>query len=164
MGACGSRQVEVLSVGPVPAKSASSAAPAAAPVAAGVPKGTPVSMEGYGEHCFTGVVADKYMKKNGGEGSWLESAAWTTDNAKAEIVAAAVLQWATDNGADTFCHWFQPLASNGLRPGLSGQVQNKMVRRHSSCRRLGLPGATVRWLPSGELALLHEVCHSELLM
>ena len=49
MGACGSRQVEVLSVGPVPAKSASSAAPAAAPVAAGVPKGTPVSMEGFSQ-------------------------------------------------------------------------------------------------------------------
>ena len=51
-----------------------------------------------------------------------------TTRSQADIVAKAVLDWAIDNGADTFCHWFQPLASNGLRPGLSGQVQNKMVR------------------------------------
>ena len=125
MGACGSRQVEVLSVGPIPAKSMASTSTGPAPAA--VPKGTPVTMEGYGEHTFTGVVADKYLKKNGGAGSWLDTADWTKDMAKAEIVAASVLQWATDNGADTFCHWFQPLASNGLRHGQSGQVQNKMV-------------------------------------
>lgn len=89
-------------------------------------------MEGYGDHCFTGVVADSYLRKHGGDGSLLKTAAWTTDNAQAEVVAAAVLSWAIDNGADTFCHWFQPLASNGLRPGLSGQVQNKMVRCRAS--------------------------------
>ena len=134
MGACGSRQIEVLSVGPVPAKSMSASSPSApaGPTSAGVPRADPVSLEGYGEHCFTGAVADKYLKKNGGDGSWLGNGAWTKDNGKAEIVAASVLQWATDNGADTFCHWFQPLASNGLRPGQSGQVQNKMVRCHSA--------------------------------
>ena len=92
MGACGSRQVEVLSVGAVPAKSMASQdapKPIGGPKAAPVPKGSPVSMEGYGEHTFTGIVADKYLKKNGGDGSWLDTAAWTTDNAKAEIVAAA---------------------------------------------------------------------------
>ena len=34
---------------------------------------------------------------------------------------------ATDNGANTFCHWFQPMASSGVRHGQSGQVQNKML-------------------------------------
>ena len=84
--------------------------------------------QGYGEHTFAGVTADKYLKKHGGSAAWLDSADWVTTRSQADIVAKAVLDWAIDNGADTFCHWFQPLASNGLRPGLSGQVQNKMVR------------------------------------
>jgi glutamine synthetase len=31
------------------------------------------------------------------------------------------------NGANTYCHWFQPMASSGVRHGLSGQVQNMML-------------------------------------
>jgi glutamine synthetase len=34
---------------------------------------------------------------------------------------------ATDNGASTFCHWFQPMASSGVRHGQTGQVQNMMM-------------------------------------
>ena len=34
---------------------------------------------------------------------------------------------ATDSGANTFCHWFQPMASSGVRHGQTGQVQNKML-------------------------------------
>lgn len=50
---------------------------------------------------------------------------WTKNNA--DIVAAAVLDWAVDRGANTFCHWFQPLAASGVRHGLTGQVQNMMM-------------------------------------
>ena len=35
---------------------------------------------------------------------------------------------AVDNGANTFCHWFQPMASSGVRHGQSGQVQNMMMK------------------------------------
>ena len=38
-----------------------------------------------------------------------------------------MLDWAIDNGADTYCHWFQPMGASGVRHGLSGQVQNKML-------------------------------------
>jgi len=90
--------------------------------------GAPVSLNGYGDHTFTGVVADKYLKEFGGSSGMLKDPAWVQDKSKAEIVAKGVLAWAIANGADTFCHWFQPLASNGLRPGQSGQVQNKMIK------------------------------------
>jgi len=33
-----------------------------------------------------------------------------------------------DNGAHTFCHWFQPLAASGVRHGQSGQVYNMMLK------------------------------------
>jgi glutamine synthetase len=47
-------------------------------------------------------------------------------------VAAAVLEWAKDNGASSYCHWFQPLGSSILRHGLSGQVQNRMMEFDSN--------------------------------
>jgi glutamine synthetase len=34
---------------------------------------------------------------------------------------------ATDNGANVYCHWFQPMAAGGVRHGLTGQVQNMML-------------------------------------
>jgi len=46
---------------------------------------------------------------------------------RADGVAAAVLEWAIDNDADTFCHWFQPMASSGFRHGQTGQVYNMMI-------------------------------------
>ena len=161
MGVCGSKRVEGIVQHPTPALSA----PASA--AGGPTKAGPVCLSGYGEHTFAGVTADKYLKKHGGSAAWLDSADWVTTRSQADIVAKAVLDWAIDNGADTFCHWFQPLASNGLRPGLSGQVQNKMVRpsaapadsrppeltnvvavRHSDCRspsrRARLSGPSMR--------------------
>ena len=39
-----------------------------------------------------------------------------------------MLEWAVANGANVSCHWFQPLASNGLRHGQSAMVQNMFVR------------------------------------
>jgi len=81
--------------------------------------------EHYGEHCFTGKVADEYLKKHGASGAILKDPTWTQTHS--DVVAAAVLDWAVDNGANTYCHWFQPMASSGVRHGLSGQVQNMMM-------------------------------------
>jgi len=36
------------------------------------------------------------------------------------------MDWAHDMGAGVITHWFQPMAANGLRHGLTGQVQNAM--------------------------------------
>ena len=47
----------------------------------------------YGKHVFTGSLADHYLKKNGGSGAILEDSTWVADRAKADIVAAAVLEW-----------------------------------------------------------------------
>ena len=47
----------------------------------------------YGKHVFTGSLADHYLKKNGGSGAILEDTTWVSDRAKADIVAAAVLEW-----------------------------------------------------------------------
>jgi len=85
------------------------------------------SYEHYGKHLFTGNVADAYLRKHGASGvELLKDPSWTKTHADA--VAAAVLDWAVDNGANTFCHWFQPMASLGVRHGQSGQVQNMMMK------------------------------------
>jgi len=81
--------------------------------------------EEYGKHCFTGTVADHYLKKHGSSGAVLKDPSWTKNHA--DVVAKAVLDWAVDNGANTYCHWFQPMASSGVRHGQSGQVQNMMM-------------------------------------
>eukprot|EP01049_Picozoa_sp_SAG25_P019545 SAG25_NODE_6205_length_579_cov_0.852083_1_plen_95_part_10 len=75
------------------------------------------TLDGMGDHCFTGAVAEKYLSRHGASASMLADPSWTADEAKADVVAAAVLEWAVDNGADVSCHWFQPLASNGVRHG-----------------------------------------------
>lgn len=80
----------------------------------------------YGKHAFTGKIADDYLKKHGASGDILKDASWTETHA--DVVAAAVLDWAADNGAHTFCHWFQPVGSSGVRHGQSGQVQNRMMK------------------------------------
>ena len=38
---------------------------------------------------------------------------------------------AIDRGANVYCHWFQPMASSGVRHGLTGQVQNMMLKFNS---------------------------------
>merc|ERR1719343_4753 len=80
----------------------------------------------YGKSLFAGRVADEYLKKHGSSADILDDASWTKDNA--DGVAKAVLDWATDNGATSYCHWFQPMASSGVRHGQSGQVQNMMMK------------------------------------
>ena len=37
----------------------------------------------------------------------LNNPAWVKDPAKADAIAAAVLEWAKSIGASNFCHWFQ---------------------------------------------------------
>ena len=39
---------------------------------------------------------------------------------------------AVDRGANTYCHWFQPMAASGVRHGQTGQVQNMMMKFNSS--------------------------------
>jgi len=83
------------------------------------------SLEGYGNHVFRGSVAAPYLQKHGLPADILDTKTWTTDG-NADKMAGAVLDWARDNDAAVFCHWFQPLGSSGMRHGLSGQVQNHM--------------------------------------
>ena len=87
----------------------------------------PATTEGFGSACFKGAVADKYLSKYGESASLLANGKWTKDMAKADIVAKAVLDWAIDNGASVYCHWFQPMGSSGVRHGNTGQVHQSML-------------------------------------
>jgi glutamine synthetase len=82
--------------------------------------------EDYGKAVFTGKVADEYLKKHGASGDILKDPAWVKNHS--DTVAAAVFDWALDRGANVYCHWFQPLAAGGVRHGLTGQVQNIMLK------------------------------------
>merc|ERR1719326_2856218 len=55
----------------------------------------------------------------------IEDPSWTKDPAKADKVAAAVLQFAIARGAKSFCHLFQPMAAT-YRHGHVGCVQLAM--------------------------------------
>ena len=81
--------------------------------------------DSYGKHLFKGAVAAPYLQKQGLPADTLDSSAWTS-NGNADKVAAAVLDWATSNGASVYCHWFQPLGASLVRHGQSAQVQNCM--------------------------------------
>ena len=80
------------------------------------------TLKGYGDHAFWGAVADKYCKKQGLPAGTMKDPFWVKDAAKTDKVAAAILDWATEHGASTYCHWFQPMCAQG-RHGMSGQVQ-----------------------------------------
>ena len=45
----------------------------------------------YGEHVFTGKVADTYLERQGSSGKLLDNPAWVKN--EADTVAAAVLDW-----------------------------------------------------------------------
>jgi glutamine synthetase len=83
----------------------------------------------FGKNVFTGKVAAEYLSKHGASADTLKDPNWVNDNADA--VANAVFDWATDRGANVYCHWFQPMASSGVRHGLTGQVQNMMLKFNS---------------------------------
>ena len=80
----------------------------------------------YGRGLFKGSVAAPYLEAVGLPAYTLQGTLWAKKPAVADLVAKAVLMWARDNGASAYCHWFQPLASSGVRHGMSGQVQNLM--------------------------------------
>mmetsp|Transcript_588 Transcript_588/g.1161 ORF Transcript_588/g.1161 Transcript_588/m.1161 type:complete len:718 (+) Transcript_588:128-2281(+) len=84
----------------------------------------------YGKSVFTGRVADEYLKKHGSSGDILKDPSWTKTHS--DTVAKAVLDWAVDRGANTYCHWFQPMAASGVRHGMTGQVQNMMMKFNRS--------------------------------
>lgn len=84
----------------------------------------------FGKTVFTGKVADEYLKKHGASGDILKDPSWVKNHS--DTVANAVFDWAIDNGANVYCHWFQPMASSGVRHGQSGQVQNIMLKFDSN--------------------------------
>lgn len=88
----------------------------------------------YGKHVFTGQVADDYLKQHGSSGSVLKEPTWVKNHA--DVVASAMLEWAIDHGATTFCHWFQPLASSGVRHGQTGQVYNMMLKFNNKTNKV----------------------------
>jgi len=66
------------------------------------------------------------LEKQGLAKDTLSNGKWCSDG-KADAVAAAVLDWARDNGASVYTHWFQPLGASGVRHGMSSGVQNTMM-------------------------------------
>jgi glutamine synthetase len=89
--------------------------------------GTYEDISSYGRDCFKGAVAAPYLKKAGLEADAITKADWTT-NGDQDKMAAAILEWAKHKGATSVCHWFQPMASAGVRFGQTGQVYNKMLK------------------------------------
>ena len=57
------------------------------------------TLDGMGDHCFTGAVAEKYLSRQGASAAMLADPSWVDDEGKADLVAAAVLEWAVENGA-----------------------------------------------------------------
>jgi glutamine synthetase len=80
----------------------------------------------FGKSVFAGKVADEYLQKHGASGDILKDPTWVKTHA--DVVANAVFDWAIDNGANVYCHWFQPMAASGVRHGLTGQVHNMMMK------------------------------------
>ena len=112
-------------MGSQPSRPVAPAYPGApAPVSEAVISG-PASLKGFGEHCFYGSVAEKYLGKQGVKYDHFTAGMWVHEPEVADKVAAAVLEWAKDNGANTYCHWFQPMCAT-QRHGQTGQVQNAM--------------------------------------
>ena len=84
--------------------------------------------ETFGNDLFSGAVANAYLRNVALDPNTLKTPAWTRNPATIEKVAAAVLMWAQDQKADSYCQWFQPLAGAGARHGQSAQVQNTMMK------------------------------------
>lgn len=68
---------------------------------------TKANIAGYGSHSFSGAVADEYLTAAGLPCGTMNDHKWTFDPAATDKVAEAVLNWAVENGATSFCHWFQ---------------------------------------------------------
>ena len=94
----------------------------------------PASLDDHGKNCFWGFSAAPYLVKVGLKATALEDPSWVKDAAKADKVAAAVMQWALDRGATSFAHWFQPLCGF-KRHGQSACVQLAMFEVDSKNRK-----------------------------
>jgi len=70
-------------------------------------------MDAYGKNQFSGDIADEYLAKQGLAAGTLSDPKWTSTSA--DKVANAVMDWAGDQGASVFTHWFQPLGAGGVR-------------------------------------------------
>lgn len=83
----------------------------------------------FGKNVFAGKVADEYLSRHGLSKKTLEDPTWVKNHSDA--VANAVFEWALDNGANVYTHWFQPLGGSGVRHGQTGQVHNMMLKFNS---------------------------------
>jgi len=88
---------------------------------------TSTNEKNYGDHVFKGAVAEPYLERYGLTLADLEDPSWCLDAIKPDVMARAVADWATDRGATVFCHWFQPMASAGVRMGQTAMVQISML-------------------------------------
>ena len=89
----------------------------------------------FGAHCFKGAVAGKYLSKYGESEALLATPGWTAT--KSDVVASALLDWAKDNGASVYCHWFQPSASWDARTGARVLIATTERRPAHPVRRSG---------------------------
>ncbi|KAL7565243.1 hypothetical protein ACA910_014541 [Epithemia clementina (nom. ined.)] len=85
--------------------------------------------EDFGKNVFAGTIAEEYLSRYGESKTLLEDPSWVKTHA--DTVANAVFDWAIDQQAHVYCHWFQPLGSAGVRHGQSGQVHNMMIKFNS---------------------------------
>jgi len=109
-------------------------------------------MDEYGQRCFAGSVAKKYLTFAGVPPE-IHSKIWYDAELFVEHkdqIAAAVLQWAKEHEATMFTHQFQPLGSEGVRAGSTGQVHNAMFRPET-----GNKGGTY-WCFSGDQLIQGE--------
>ena len=68
-------------------------------------------LKGYGDNVFRGKVAAPYLKAQNIKEDELASGSWVKDIKLADAMAKDLLAWATDRGATSFCHWFQPMGA-----------------------------------------------------
>ena len=87
----------------------------------------PTGLEEYGQNVFRGALAGKYLRRYGRSAALLQDVTWTARKDDAEAVAAALRDWAVERGATSYCHWFQPMGSGGVRHGQAACVQISML-------------------------------------
>eukprot|EP00966_Prymnesium_polylepis_P265369 6130687-Prymnesium_polylepis.1 len=89
------------------------------------------AMDSYGSLVFQGAVAKKYLQQ-AGLPAGLEEKVFDDKSllmTHKDTIAKAVVKWAQDNGASMYAHWFQPLGSEMMRQGCTGQVGGARASR-----------------------------------
>ena len=111
----------------------------------------------YGGKMFSGVVAKKYLMA-AGLPVGLQDKVFDDRallNAHKDTIAKAVVQWAKDNEATMYSHWFQPLGSEIVRQGCTGQVKNMHTASFSNRKCRTRIGKRVVVTPLHALFVLH---------